>query len=65
MSQNVYYKELIDGKVLSSLKVVPLKKGAFQRYMKKRGKLGGQNKLPRLSNDRQIVDELFNEVVKV
>ena len=65
MSQNVYYKELIDGKVLSSLKVVPLKKGAFKRYMKKRGRLGGQNKLPRLSNGRQIVDELFNEVIKV
>ena len=64
MSQNVYYKDLIDGKVLSSLKVVPLKKGAFQRYMKKQGKLGGQNKLPRLSNSRKIVDELFNEVVE-
>ena len=64
MSQNVYYKELIVGKVLSSLKVVPLKKGAFQRYMRKRGKLGGQNKLPRLSNSRKIVDELLYEVVE-
>ena len=56
--QNEYYKDLISGNVLQPLKIRALKKDAFQNYMKSIGKLGGQNKLPRLSNDRKIVDQL-------
>jgi hypothetical protein len=56
--QNTYYKDLVDGKVLKKLEIIVLKKDAFKKYMKKRGKLGGQNKLPRLSNDRKIVEEI-------
>ena len=52
--QNSYYDDLIKGKVLQPLKVQILSTGAFQQYMKSIGKLGGQNKLPRLSNDRKI-----------
>jgi hypothetical protein len=56
--QNIYYKDLIDGSVLSPLKVKELGKDAFRTYMKSQGKLGGQNKVPRLSNDRKIADLL-------
>ena len=56
--QNPYYKDLIEGKVLQALKVSRLPKGSFQAYMKSQGKLGGQNKLPRLANDRKIADQL-------
>ena len=57
--QNSYYFDLIKGKVLQPLKIVPLKKDSFQHYMKSQGKLGGQNKVPRLSNDRKIGDALL------
>lgn len=56
-SQNTYYFDLIQGKVLQPLKITKVKQGGFQAYMKSIGKLGGQNKLPRLSNDRAIVDK--------
>ena len=56
--QNVYYEDLIVGKVLQKLKITKVKKNGFQDYMKSIGKLGGQNKIPRLSNDRAIVDKL-------
>lgn len=56
--QNVYYFDLTEGKVLQPLKVRKVVKGGFQNYMKSIGKLGGQNKVPRLSNDRKIADEL-------
>lgn len=56
--QNVYYDDLIVGKVLRTLVIRKVKKHGFQAYMKSIGKLGGQNKLPRLSNDRTIVDKL-------
>lgn len=56
--QNSYYLDLIEGKVLQSLKISTVKKNGFQDYMKSVGKLGGQNKLPRLSNDRKIADAL-------
>jgi len=56
--QNIYYKDLIEGAILQTLKIRPLKKGGFRDYMKSIGKLGGQNKVPRLANDRKIVDEL-------
>ncbi len=56
--QNVYYDDLIRGNVLQRLKVTKVAKNGFQDYMKSIGKLGGQNKTPRLSNDRSIVDKL-------
>lgn len=56
--QNVYYDDLIKGNVLQVLKVKKVPVNGFQDYMKSIGKLGGQNKLPRLSNDRMIVDQL-------
>jgi hypothetical protein len=55
---NSYYKDLIEGKILSTLLVRPLPAGAFQAYMKSQGKLGGQNKVPRLSNDRKLAEGL-------
>ncbi|GHC44417.1 GH3 auxin-responsive promoter family protein [Ulvibacter litoralis] len=57
--QNSYYKDLIEGKVLQQLKIKPLVKDSFQAYMKSQGKLGGQNKIPRLANDRKIADALL------
>lgn len=56
--QNSYYFDLIEGKVLQRLKITMVPKGGFQEYMKSIGKLGGQNKLPRLSNDRKIAEVL-------
>jgi hypothetical protein len=56
--QNIYYDDLIDGKVLQPLVITMVARNGFQNYMKKIGKLGGQNKIPRLSNDRKIVDML-------
>lgn len=55
---NVYYDDLITGSILQTLKVTSLKKNSFIDYMKSQGKLGGQNKVPRLSNDRKIADSL-------
>ncbi|MBR9913553.1 MAG: GH3 auxin-responsive promoter family protein [Algicola sp.] len=57
-NQNSYYQDLIIGKVLRPLKITQIQKNGFQDYMKSIGKLGGQNKLPRLSNDRKIADQL-------
>jgi hypothetical protein len=57
-NQNSYYKDLLDGSMLQQLKISPLEKGAFQGFMKSQGKLGGQNKVPRLSNDRKIAEKL-------
>ncbi|MES2812323.1 MAG: GH3 auxin-responsive promoter family protein [Bacteroidota bacterium] len=54
--QNVYYDDLIVGNVLRTLVITKVSKNGFQDYMKSIGKLGGQNKLPRLSNDRKIAD---------
>lgn len=56
--QNAYYADLIEGKVLQPLKLILIKKGGFTQYMKSIGKLGGQNKVPRLSNDRKIADKI-------
>ena len=60
--QNSYYLDLIEGKVLRSLKITQVQKGGFQNYMKTIGKLGGQNKTPRLSNDRKIADVLTQNI---
>jgi hypothetical protein len=57
--QNIYYRDLIKGHILQPLKLCLLQKDAFIQYMKSKGKLGGQNKVPRLSNDRVIADELM------
>lgn len=54
--QNVYYDDLIVGNVLRTVVITPVQKNGFQEYMKSIGKLGGQNKLPRLANDRKIAD---------
>ena len=56
--QNIYYDDLITGNILRTLKIRPLKRDAFREYMKSQGKLGGQNKVPRLANDRKIADWL-------
>ncbi|REG98921.1 GH3 auxin-responsive promoter family protein [Flavobacterium aquicola] len=56
--QNIYYDDLIVGHVLKKLVISKVAKNGFQDYMKSIGKLGGQNKIPRLSNDRKIVDML-------
>lgn len=57
-NKNVYYDDLITGNILTPLKLTPVRKNGFIDYMKSIGKLGGQNKVPRLSNDRKIADEL-------
>jgi hypothetical protein len=56
--RNAYYDDLIGGNILTELKITPIRKNGFIDYMKSIGKLGGQNKVPRLSNDRKIADEL-------
>ena len=56
--KNSYYKDLRSGHVLQPLKIRKMKPGAFVEYMKTQGKLGGQNKVPRLMNDRKIADDL-------
>ncbi|MEZ4839222.1 GH3 auxin-responsive promoter family protein [Flavobacterium sp.] len=62
--QNSYYDDLIVGKVLRTLVITKVDQNGFQEYMKSIGKLGGQNKLPRLSNDRKIAD-YFSQTKKV
>ena len=57
-NKNVYYDDLITGHILQPLHITPVQKNGFIDYMKSIGKLGGQNKVPRLSNDRKIADEL-------
>lgn len=61
--QNSYYDDLISGNILKPLKVTAVAPNAFTDYMKSIGKLGGQNKLPRLSNDRKIADALKKYIV--
>jgi hypothetical protein len=56
--QNIYYDDLITGNVLRKVVITKVSKNGFQEYMKSQGKLGGQNKIPRLSNDRKIADNL-------
>jgi hypothetical protein len=62
--QNTYYFDLIEGKVLQQLKITCVAKNGFETYMKSIGKLGGQNKIPRLSNDRKIADALSASIGK-
>ena len=56
--QNAYYDDLIKGAILQPLIINSVNTGTFRAYMKSKGKLGGQNKVPRLSNDRKIADKL-------
>jgi len=56
--KNIYYFDLIEGKILQPLIIRTLQKDAFVNYMRGQGKLGGQNKVPRLSNDRKIANDL-------
>lgn len=58
-NQNSYYFDLIEGKILQPLKITIVKKDGFKDYMKSIGKLGGQNKVPRLSDNREIADLLY------
>lgn len=58
VKQNIYYRDLIDGHILQPLKITPLRRDAFREYMRAEGKLGGQNKVPRLSNDRKVAAAL-------
>lgn len=60
--QNTYYKDLKKGNMLKTLVITKVPKNGFQNYMKSVGKLGGQNKVPRLSNDRKIADELKKQI---
>lgn len=62
-AKNVYYDDLIGGNILSPLKITPVLKNGFIDYMRSIGKLGGQNKVPRLSNDRKIADDLIRWTV--
>ncbi|MCX2473593.1 GH3 auxin-responsive promoter family protein [Pedobacter sp. MC2016-05] len=62
--KNIYYFDLIKGNILKPLIIRTLQKDAFVNYMKSQGKLGGQNKVPRLSNDRKLADELEEYIVK-
>ena len=62
--KNIYYFDLIEGNILHPLVIQTLKKDTFINYMRSQGKLGGQNKVPRLSNDRKIADEL-KEYIKI
>ncbi|MEM9990415.1 MAG: GH3 auxin-responsive promoter family protein [Bacteroidota bacterium] len=65
VQQNIYYQDLIDSAMLRTLKITPLQRDAFRNYMKSKGKLGGQNKVPRLSNDRTIADALNVSALKI
>lgn len=57
--KNIYYKDLITGAVLKPAVIRSIPLGSFKEYMKSQGKLGGQNKIPRLANDRKIADAIL------
>lgn len=62
--RNIYYDDLMRGNILQPLKINVVRKNGFIDYMKSIGKLGGQNKVPRLSNDRKLADELLKWTVQ-
>ena len=62
-NKNVYYDDLINGSILQKLQIRKVRKNGFIDYMKSIGKLGGQNKVPRLSNDRKIADALIKFLI--
>ena len=61
-AQNIYYADLIKAKVLQPTIVIPVPDNTFNNYMKAHGKLGGQNKIPHLSNDRKIADWIIKHL---
>jgi hypothetical protein len=63
LGSNIYYKDLVVGNILRPLVLRPLKRDAFRDFMKSEGKLGGQNKVPRLANDRVLADALKQYIV--
>jgi len=58
--KNIYYDDLIKGNILRPLVIQKVKRDGFQSYMKSIGKLGGQNKVPRISDNRKIADALVS-----
>ena len=62
-AKNIYYDDLVGGNILQPLRIRMVQKNGFIDYMKSIGKLGGQNKVPRLSNDRKIADGLMRFVI--
>jgi hypothetical protein len=62
---NTYYNDLISGKILCPLKIIMVEQDGFRNYMKSLGKLGGQNKVPRLTNDRSVAMKLEKFSIKV
>ncbi|MDP4283642.1 MAG: GH3 auxin-responsive promoter family protein [Bacteroidota bacterium] len=61
--KNIYYDDLIKGNILQPLKIEVVQKNGFINYMKSEGKLGGQNKVPRLSNDRKLATALRKWII--
>ena len=61
--KNIYYRDLIEGGILKTLEIVVVKKGGFNKYLKSIGKLGGQNKVPKLSNNRDFGSGLKSYVI--
>ena len=57
-AQHSYYFDLLEGNILQPAKVTPIAEDGFTAYMKSIGKIGGQNKIQRLSNDRKLADAL-------
>ncbi|HAP02113.1 MAG TPA: hypothetical protein DCQ93_09340 [Bacteroidetes bacterium] len=62
--KNIYYADLLKGNILDTLHITALQKDAFRNYMKSVGKLGGQNKVPRLMNDRTIAEQLGSWILE-
>lgn len=61
--KNVYYDDLIAGNILKKVQLRKVKSGGFIDYLRGEGRLGGQNKVPRLSNDRKVADGLKKYIV--
>ena len=64
-NKNIYYNDLIEGKILKPLVITEVQLNGFQKYMKSIGKLGGQNKVPRVSDDRLIADSLEKYIINL
>ena len=56
--QNKYYKDLITGKIIGKPVIRKITEDGFKKYMKSIGKLGGQNKIPKIANNRKIAEQL-------
>ena len=63
-TQNIYYNDLITGKILRPLLIKKVAPEGFKKYMKSEGKLGGQNKVPRVSDNRKIADVLNDYLIQ-